>query len=114
VQDTKAPEKFCIVFFKSAAQVTYVQTASVRAERVVDAMAAAASQPTGCNCSNAAARQSGGAGRPPGPVTSVCTWSCVERYHLCVGADADSWWNKFWCAYDAFFCLMGCDGPIKV
>ncbi|MGI5518460.1 hypothetical protein [Streptomyces sp. CA-106110] len=102
VQDTKTPEKPCIVFFKGTAEVTYVQTMTVRAERVADMMPAAGSKCAGCSSSGAAAREVGNGGGP----ASTCA-SCDTDFALCEFKD-DRWPHVFWCALKFVYCRLTC------
>ena len=104
------PEKPCIVFFKSMAELKYVQATSIKAD---EALALWLSRCPGCGVRNAPAdaiaRQTGG-----GPTVSVCEFACLERGLFCAGQAGDSKWRLFWCVVDYFVCRLGCDGPIIV
>jgi hypothetical protein len=112
VQEKDKPEQPCIVFFKASAELTYVQTATMRANEAL-AAAATATRCAGCgpggDNAGTIARQAGGGG----PTVDLCTWACVERLQTCI-AGTDSAWRQFWCVVEYFSCRLGCMGPIII
>jgi hypothetical protein len=99
------------VFFRRDAEITYVQTATMRAhEALAAAVGAPASGSVGCGCGSGAdavvARQTGG-----GPIVDICSWSCIERMRQCeVGSGT---FGKLWCYINYGACQLGClDPPI--
>ena len=110
IEVPEEPEKPCIIFFKSKAELKYVQAASIKAD---DALALWLSRCPGCGAqstpADAVARQSGG-----GPTVSICEFGCLERGLFCVKQAGDSNWQKFWCVLDYLVCRGGCEGPILV
>ncbi len=119
VQDPQRPEEPCVVFFKSTAELTYVQTLSARADQALAAVATARSGRGGCaGCgaggSSALARERD----EGGPTLDLCQYACQEKYALCADAAGGSSWRAFWCVLDYYFCSLGCiigdAGPILV
>jgi hypothetical protein len=111
VVDAERPNDPSTVFFRRDAEITYVQTATMRAD---EALAAAAAAPPagslGCGCASGAgaavARQTGG-----GPIVDLCEWSCVERLRLCEVNSGSI--GRLWCYLNYGFCRLGClDPPI--
>ena len=95
------------VYFRRDAEVTYVQTATMRAEQAIAAAAAApAAGQFGCGCGSgrrtATARQ-----RDDGPVVDICAWACIERLRMCEARTGGS----FWCYFNYAFCRLGCIDP---
>ena len=113
VDAREKPDQPCVVFFRSAAELRYVQSLSVRADQVLTALL---SRPPsrGCqgNSPGAVARQTTGGGI--GPTVDLCEWGCMERFQVCWASAGESKWQKFWCAIDYFSCRLGCNGPIIV
>jgi hypothetical protein len=109
VEAREKPEQPCIVFFRSAAELRYVQNLSVKADQVLTAFL---SRAPACGCQGSApgavARQTTGGGI--GPTVDLCEWMCIERFQLC-RAGGIGW---FWCAIDLVACRIGCSGPIYV
>lgn len=62
----------------------------------------------GCGCGpspvQTAARQSGG-----GPEVSICTWSCQERFLLCLQRSGPL--RSLWCYLNYGLCRLGCEIP---
>jgi hypothetical protein len=112
VVDAERPNDPSTVFFRREAEITYVQTATMRAEA---ALAAAAAAPVAglvdCGCGTgpgAEARQ-----RDGGPVVDICAWACVERLRLCEASSGPI--GKLWCYINYGACRLGCiDPPIIV
>jgi len=109
VVDAEKPTDPSTVFFRGDAEITYVQTATMRADEAVAAAAAAPASGTGgCGCGSGApgtaARQTGG-----GPVVDICTWSCVERLRLCAAGSGTI--GSLWCYLNYGFCRLGCIDP---
>lgn len=97
------------VFFRGDAEITYVQTATMRADDALSAAAAApVAGPVGCGCTSgtgaAMARQTGG-----GPIVDLCEWSCVERMRVCEAQSGPI--GRLWCYLNYGFCRVGCIDP---
>jgi hypothetical protein len=111
IDSTEVPQGASTVLFKRDAEVTYVQTATMRADQ---ALAAALTAPlaskSGCGCAGSAdgtssiTRQSGG-----GPVVDLCSWGCTERLQLCIAGSGT--FGKIWCYLNYSFCRLGCIDP---
>jgi hypothetical protein len=108
VETPDKPEQPSIIYIKTTAELKYVQEACFRAEQAVAAMASIS-----CGCggqSNStrmvAAQQTGGGGVP-----DLCTMNCLSNTANCLvqagGVNAPSW-RKVWCAFNYFFCRLGC------
>lgn len=82
VVDAEMPTDPSTVFFRRDAELTYVQTETMRAdEALAAAIAAPVAGEVDCGCASgtgAAARQAGG-----GPAVDICAWACVERMRIC-------------------------------
>jgi hypothetical protein len=109
VVDAERPSDPSTVFFRRDAEITYVQTATMRADEALAAAAAApAAGPVGCGCASstgaAAARQTGG-----GPIVDICAWSCVERMRQCEASSGSI--GRLWCYLNYGFCRLGCIDP---
>lgn len=112
-----------VVLFRTEAEVTYTQTATMRVDQVLAAVAStppSASSTGGCGCGGscgggaqelgALARQTGGTG---GPTVDLCVWACVERMRLCEARSGTV--GKLWCYLNYGFCRLGCiDPPVIV
>jgi hypothetical protein len=113
VVDAERETEPSTVFFRRDAEITFVQTATMR---VQDAIAAAAAAPVvgsgGCGCGGGSGstvgRQVGGGA---GPVVDICSWACIERLRTCeVGKGTI---GKLWCYLEYGACRFGClDPPI--
>jgi hypothetical protein len=113
VQEPEQSEKPCILFFKSTAELTYVQTASIRADQ---AMAMAASRCTGCGGSGGRSAEAAREVDGGGPTISICGSQCQEGFGLCaLGASS---WQKLWCVLGYGVCRFACIiedmGPVIV
>lgn len=108
VVDADAPDQPSTVFFRRDAELTYVQTATLRADQAADAAAAASPGCGGCGCGSGraaeAARQTGG-----GPVVDLCVWACVERLRICEAQSGAL--GRLWCYLNYAFCRLGCIDP---
>ena len=108
VVDPKSPSDPSTVFFQRDAEITYVQTATMRVDEAFAAAASApVASPVGSGCASevgaAAARQTGG-----GPTIDICAWSCVERMRQCEASGRGS----LWCYFNYGLCRFGCLDPI--
>lgn len=97
------------VFFGRDAEITYVQTTTMRADEALAAVAAApAAGPVGCGCGSGtgatAARQTGG-----GPIVDIGSWACVERLRLCEVNSGPI--GRFWCYLNYASCRLGSFEP---
>lgn len=115
-----------VVLFRTDAEVTYAQTATMRVDQVLAAVAAAppsASGMSGGGCgggcggdgcggggperAEAVARQTGGG--TGGPTVDLCVWACVERMRICEAGSGTL--GKLWCYLNYGFCRLGCIDP---
>jgi hypothetical protein len=109
VVEAERPSDPSTVYFRRDAEITYVQSATMRAD---EALAAAAAAPVagqaGCGCASdtdaAVARQTGG-----GPAVDICAWACVERMRICEATSGPI--GKLWCYLTYGFCRLGCIDP---
>src|SRR3954465_7419888 len=87
-----------IVYFRSEAEILYVQTTTMRASAVLAAvMAASSGSKASCGCGEAGESEVPGSiarQNNQGPAVDICTWSCSERLGLC-HASPSSW--RWWC-----------------
>ncbi len=108
VETPDKPEQSTIIYIKITAELKYVQEATFRAEQAVAAMVSIS-----CGCGGrsnatgmAAAQQTGGGGVP-----DLCVMNCLSNTANCLvqagGVNAPSW-RKVWCAFNYFFCRLGC------
>ena len=101
------PEQPTVIYFKTTAELRYVQEASFRADQAV---AAWVSRCPGCgtpsDATARAAQQTGGGGMP-----SLCEINCGSDAANCLvwagGKDAPSW-KKFWCVVGYLGCRLRC------
>ena len=103
-----------VVLFRTDAEITYTQTATMRADQVLAAVVSAppstaSSADSGCGChgearAGVASRQSGG-----GPAVDLCSWACVERLRLCEASSGTL--SRWWCYLNYGFCRLGCIDP---
>jgi hypothetical protein len=107
VEAREKPEERCIVFFRSAAELRYVQTMSVKADQ---ALTAFISRPPARGCHGSAPSV---VARESGPTVDVSEWMCIERAQLCL-YNARSPWDAFWCVLDYILCRSKGSGPIIV
>jgi hypothetical protein len=116
IVDAEMPSDPSAVYFRRDAEITYVQTATMRANEALAAAAAAPiTAPGGCGCggARAAARQQGGGGPGGGgPIIDLCEWSCTENLRLCQAGSGTL--GQFWCYLNYSLCRLGCMGPISV
>jgi hypothetical protein len=108
VVDAETPSDPSTVYFRRDAEVTYVQTATMRAGEAIAAAAAAPPRGTaGCGCGGeaaTAARQTGG-----GPIVDLCEWSCMERMRQCEVNSGTI--GRLWCYLNYGACRLGCIDP---
>ena len=111
IDSTEAPQGPSTVLFKRDAEVTYVQTTTMRADQALAAaMSAPLASKPGCGGAGGAdvttsiARQSGG-----GPVVDLCSWGCTERLQLCIAGSGT--FGKLWCYFNYAACRLGCIEP---
>ena len=110
IDSTDEPQGPSVLSFKRDAEISYVQTATMRADQAIAAALAAptGTQLGGCGCGGKAtdsiARQSGG-----GPVVDLCTWGCTERLLLCTANSGTL--GKLWCYINYGACRLGCIDP---
>ena len=110
VVDAESPSDPSTVFFRRNAEITYVQTATMRADDILSAAGSApVAGPVGSGCGSdvgaAAARQTG-----RGPIVGICEWSCTERLRQCEARSGSI--GGLWCYLDYGLCRLGCLDPV--
>jgi hypothetical protein len=99
IEDPEKPEEPCMIYFRSSAELKYVQIASFKGDQVAGAML---HRCDGCGSEQAPQRSIA----QQIPYGDIFDRKCREDIHICGLLAGNSTWRRFWCAAEFVWCQM--------